>query len=165
MVRYSNVCRCANGWHLSNSLVFLVSLYFLVVFMMKRSPLTYRFLDEAMQSATILSEQSRRYPLRFENRAFFYLLDAWPKCGPWRRVDSMLAPAYHKSHVYTKAVQTVNRCLINRRPPRATRAQDLFDSGASFDSVDDAFIAHAAGGSISSKIEALRWLLSVAPLS
>lgn len=135
------------------------------VFIMKRSQWSTTFLDEAMKSASILSEQTRRFPLRFENRAFFYLLNAWPKCGPLRRVDSMLAPVKKDHETYSVGVQTVNRCLINRRPPRATRAQDLFDSGASFDTVDDAFVAHAAGGSIQSKKKALRWLLSVAPLS
>jgi len=135
------------------------------VFIMRRSAWSTLFLDEAMKSAAHLSEQTRRYPLRFENRAFFYLLNAWPKCGAIRRVDSMLAP-YKKDHRrFIAGVRTVNRCLINRRPPRANRAQDLFDSGASFDSVDDAFVVHAAGGSIASKKKALRWLLSVAPHS
>ncbi len=137
------------------------------VFMLRRSDWTTRFLQEAMSSASILSEQSRKFPLRFENRAFFYLLNSWPSCGPLRRVDSMLAPVASGRDVkfFTSGVKTVDRCLINRRPPRATRPQDLFDSGASFDVVDDAFVAHAAGGSIKSKVDALRWLLSVAPLS
>lgn len=133
--------------------------------MMKRSYYTSRFLEEAMHSASILSETSRKYPLRFENRAFFYLLDAWPSCGRWRRVDAILAPAFPNAQEYIKGVQTVDRCLINRRPPRARSPLELFDSGASFDSIDNAFIAHAAGGSIQTKIEALRWLLRVTPLS
>ena len=133
--------------------------------MMRRSPWTSRFLDDAMDSTSILAKQTRMLPLRFENRAFFYLLNAWPKCGPMRRVDALTAPVATHSHTYANGVLTIDRCLINRRPPRAMRAVDLFDSGASFDSVDDAFVAHAAGGDLQSKIHALRWLLSQAPLS
>lgn len=135
------------------------------VFMLRRSEWTRQFLDEAMKSASILSEQTRKFPLRFENRAFFYLLNSWPKCGPFVRVDSVLAPVATNTSYFVSGVKTIDRCLINRRPPRATRPRDLFDSGASFDVVDDAFVAHAAGGSIKSKVEVLRWLLSVAPLS
>lgn len=133
--------------------------------MMRRSPWTTRFLRDAIESTSVLSERTRLLPLRFENRAFFYLLNAWPSCGPYRRVDAWLAPVSKNAHTYQGGVLTVDRCMINRRPPRANRARDLFDSGASFDSVGGAFVAHAAGGSIQSKIRALRTLLSVAPLS
>lgn len=129
--------------------------------MMKRSAWSREFLNKAMQSSSLLSHQTALLPLRYENRAFFYLLDAWPTCGPLRRFDSVFAPVHPDARRLRRGVSTVDRCLINRRPKRMTNAHHFFlNTGAGFDETSDAFIAHAAGGNVNDKANTLRSMLS-----
>lgn len=131
--------------------------------MLKRSEWSREFLEKAMDSAEILSHKTALLPLRYENRAFFYLLDAWPTCGLIRRFDSVFAPVHPLSHRLKKGVTTVDRCLINRRPKRMTDAHHFFlNTGAGFDDTSDAFIAHAAGGNVVDKVKTMHSMLDVA---
>lgn len=129
--------------------------------MLKRSAWSREFLNKAMDSAKILAHQTALLPLRYENRAFFYLLDAWPTCGPLRRFDSVLAPVHPDVHRLKKGVTTVDRCLINRRPKRMMDAHHFFlNTGAGFDETSDAFIAHAAGGNVADKVKTMQSMLA-----
>lgn len=136
------------------------------VFMMRRSDWSRKFLRLAIEAAPLLSVKSPWLPLRYENRAFFYLLDAWPSCACMRRLDSMLAPVHREARQLRRSVTTVDRCLLNRRPARGTAFEEFFnDVGSSFDDISDAFIAHAAGGNVTDKANALRHMLSFAFLN
>lgn len=126
------------------------------VFLMRNTFISRLFIDQALKASQFLSHKTFLLPLRYENRAFSYLLDMWPKCGPWTtRVDAWLAPVSRIAPLFQSHVVIVDRCGINRRPPRARRLWSLLDSGAAFDSLDDAFIVHSAGGDTQSKRKAL----------
>lgn len=128
---------------------------------MRKSKWSNDFLDQAMASANILSVETPLLPLRFENRAFLYLLNAWPKCAAMRRFDSLFAPVSPNAWRFRKGVSTVDRCLLNRRPHRATEMQHFFlNTGAGFDDISDAFIGHAAGGGVSAKAKSMRHMLN-----
>lgn len=130
---------------------------------MRRGDWSDTFLRNAMTSASILSLKTVLLPLRFENRAFFYLLDAWPTCGKMRRLDAVLAPVHPDAPAMRRGVTTVDRCLLNRRPRRATAPHHFFlNTGAGFDDVDDAFIAHAAGGNVTEKEKSMTIMLNAA---
>lgn len=134
--------------------------------MLKSSAWSRRFLNLAMESVPLLSAKTPWLPLRFENRAFFYLLDSWPSCAYVRRVDSMFAPVHPEAPRLARKVTTVDRCLINRRPPRMTNVDQFFlNTGAAFDDISDAFIAHAAGGNATEKAKSLHQMLSLAFLN
>lgn len=136
------------------------------VFMMRQSEWSREFLRVAIESASFLSVKSRLLPLRYENRAFFYLLDAWPSCGHMRRLDSMFAPVHRNARELRRSVTTVDRCLLNRRPSRGTSFEEFFDDvGSAFDNISDAFIAHAAGGNATDKANTLRRMLALAFLN
>lgn len=114
-----------------------------------------------MTSASILSAETPLLPLRFENRAFLYLLDAWPKCVAMRRFDSLFAPVSPNAWRFRKGVTTVDRCLLNRRPQRAMEMRHFFlNTGAGFDDISDAFIGHAAGGGVEAKAKSMRQMLA-----
>ena len=116
------------------------------VFFLKQSPLAQYFLQEAIKSAEILAFNNY-LPLKYENRAFFYLLNSWPLCFGMRRVDSVLGPSYNEttSAVFRSGIKIIDRCRINVRPK--TNEESITSSAVSFDSWDkNTFIIHAAGG-------------------
>lgn len=116
------------------------------VFLIKQSPLAQFFLQEAFRSAEILAFNNY-LPLKYENRAFFYLLNSWPVCFGMRRMDSVLGPSYNEtlSAVFSSGIKVIDRCRINVHPK--TNEEGLTSSAVSFDSWDrNTFIIHAAGG-------------------
>lgn len=130
--------------------------------MMRRGDWANDFLDQAIASSSILSAKTALLPLRFENRAFLYLLGAWPKCVAVRRFDSLLAPVSPTARRMRRGVSTVDRCLINRRPHRATEVKHFFlNTGAGFDDIDDAFVGHTAGGGVAAKAKSMRHMLNI----
>jgi len=93
----------------------------------------------------MLAQTTHTIPLKYENRAFFYLTGMWPACGGFRRIDSILAPNYGSVHKFREGVLLVDRCLINRRPLRAHHVWQILDSGAGFDDLTNSFITHVPG--------------------
>lgn len=117
------------------------------VFLMKRGVAASMFLDEAWKSAELLAS-SPYLPLKYENRAFFYLLDEWPQCFGYRRIDAVMAPRYNATMAdfFRQHTLYVDRCLINVRPD--SKMDNLLSSSMSFDLWNDkTFILHVAGGS------------------
>jgi hypothetical protein len=129
------------------------------VFLLKNSSWSFAFLREALAARGMLARRTSTIPLKYENRAFFYLTGMWPECFGLRRVDALLAPSYHDSVKFQSGVHIVDRCLINRRPLRRARVLDLLASDAGFDSSTAAFIMHVPGGDAASKRAALEDLL------
>lgn len=160
------------GWHPATSLLQQRNHSLLIsddlngpnsgIFLLRRSKWTSDFLNDALQSANQLSRPNRFIPLKYENRAFLYLLNRWPRCFGMHRIDALKAPVHPMYRERRRYVTTVPRCWINRHPKRATRVVEFFDAGAGFDDVDDAFIAHAAGGDVDGKAQTLRELFDVA---
>jgi len=64
------------------------------VFLLKSTPWTFAFLAEAAKARALLGRKTRTMPLKYENRAFFYLTGMWPECFGVRRPDALLAPTY-----------------------------------------------------------------------
>lgn len=123
------------------------------VFILRRCAMAFQFLEEAIKSAEILAE-NQYLPLRYENRAFFYLLDSWPVCFGMRRVDSILAPIFNAtlSALFVQGTKIVDRCLINVHP--SSSITGITSSAMSYDYSDDnTFILHAAGGDAESKLQ------------
>lgn len=126
------------------------------IFLINNSSIAHRFVEEAISSAELLAFDPY-LPLRFENRAFFYLLDKWPTCFGMRRIDSVLAPRYNSSLVteFIAGTKIVDRCRINVRPKSNNDA--ITSSSMSFDTWgEDTFILHAAGGTSEYKIEFIK---------
>eukprot|EP00178_Gracilaria_changii_P021221 TRINITY_DN63170_c0_g1_i1.p1 TRINITY_DN63170_c0_g1~~TRINITY_DN63170_c0_g1_i1.p1 ORF type:complete len:342 (-),score=57.66 TRINITY_DN63170_c0_g1_i1:162-1187(-) len=132
------------------------------IFLLRRSEWTTRFLNDALQSSAYLSKPHKLIPLKYENRAFLYLLNRWPTCFGVRRIDALMAPVHNEYRARRQFVSTVPRCWINRHPKRATSLAEFFDAGAGFDDVEDAFIMHAAGGDVRGKSETLGGLFEMA---
>ena len=123
------------------------------VFMLHNSSTAHSFLQEAIGSAELLAFDPY-LPLRFENRAFFYLLNKWPTCFGMRRIDSVLAPQYNSSLSpwFVAGTKVVDRCRINVRP--ASKNDAITSSSMSFDTWgSETFILHAAGGDFQSKLD------------
>ena len=130
------------------------------VFLLKNSTWTHSFLAEARAARPMLATGSFM-PLKYENRAFFYLTNMWPQCGGIRRLDAVLAPHHRDQEKFREGTLVVDRCLLNRHPMRATEWWRLFDSGAGYDEISDAFIVHCPGGNADSKRTAMDALLSM----
>ena len=130
------------------------------VFLLKNSNWTRSFLAEARAARPMLATGSFM-PLKYENRAFFYLTNMWPQCGGVRRLDAFLAPHHRDEEKFRDGTLVVDRCLVNRHPMRATEWWRLFDSGAGYDEISDAFIVHCPGGNADSKRMAMDALLSM----
>lgn len=129
------------------------------VFLVKNSSWGFEFLAEASAARASLGRQTRTIPLKYENRAFFYLTDMWPECFGLRRLDALLAPRYTKSAKFQSGVYVVDRCLINRRPEKSTQLAELLASDAGFDHAAAAFVMHVPGGDARSKRAAMEVLL------
>lgn len=129
------------------------------IFILKNSSWTSDFLAEATAARPMLAQTTHTIPLKYENRAFFYLTGMWPACGGFRRIDSILAPNYGSVHKFREGVLLVDRCLINRRPLRAHHVWQILDSGAGFDDLTNSFITHVPGGEADTKRQAMHELL------
>jgi len=127
------------------------------VFLVKNSSWGFEFLAEASAARASLGRQTRTIPLKYENRAFFYLTDMWPECFGLRRIDALLAPRY-QSAKFRRGTYVVDRCLINRRPEQSTGLSELLASNAGFDG-PGAFVMHVPGGDARSKRAAMEVLL------
>ena len=128
------------------------------IFLVKRSVWASQFLSEAFKAQKMLAHGRpvlgvRTLPLRYENRAFFYLSGMYPTCLGVRRTDTILAPT-HKNHTYFKGgILVVDRCLINQRPREGNFGHDTSSA---------AFIYHTPGHSMTEKAAMLWKLLGVA---
>ncbi len=114
------------------------------VFLLRAGNWTDDFLEAAWASRTLLAPLAH-VPLRYENRAFFYLTDMWPSCGALTRADALLAPRYAGAARFRAGLLLADRCDLNARPRHDTAWHQAFHSGASFDDTADAFVVHAAG--------------------
>lgn len=126
------------------------------VFMMRRCAESALFLQQAIESASLLAHDTF-LPLKYENRAFFYLLDEWPMCFGYRRIDSVSAPQYNATLAYFFQSHTLylDRCQINVRPKSGS--DHIFSSSMSYDFWDHhTFILHLAGGNTASKTTSLQ---------
>ena len=124
--------------------------------MMRRCPESFLFLQQAIESAPLLAHNPF-LPLKYENRAFFYLLDEWPMCFSFRRIDAVSAPQYNVTMARFFQAHTLylDRCQINVRPKSG--ADHLLSSSMSYDFWDhQTFILHLAGGNTDSKTSSLR---------
>lgn len=129
------------------------------VFIFKNGSWTDDFLAEATAARPMLAAKTSMIPLKYENRAFFYLTGMWPECYGVRRIDALFAPSYMGTQRFQAGVYLVDRCLINRRPLRATHISQILDSGAGFDDLTNSFITHVPGGDPESKRKAMDQLL------
>lgn len=134
------------------------------VFMLKNDSWTHAFLAEAMAARAVLARTTRTIPLKYENRAFFYLTGMWPECFGMRRLDSLLAPEYKDTRKFREGVQVVDRCLINRRPRHSTQIWHLMASDSGFDDLTSSFVVHVPGGNAASKHTVVSELLSQSQL-
>jgi hypothetical protein len=129
------------------------------IFIFKNNSWTNDFLAEATAARPMLAAKTNTIPLRYENRAFFYLTGMWPECYGICRIDALFAPTYTGTERFREGVLVVDRCLINRRPLRATHISQFLDSGAGFDELTNSFIMHVPGGDPESKRTAMDQLL------
>lgn len=135
------------------------------VFMMRQSARSMDFLAEAEASAALLGDIEARIPLKYENRAFFYLTGAWPACGAVARPDAWLAPRYTQPRFNTTyfadALLVVDRCLLNQHFAHSSGhfLGDIMDPSLSYDSFENAFVVHAAGGKLPFKTRFLQTML------
>ena len=129
------------------------------VFLLKSTPWTFAFLAEASKARALLGRKTRTMPLKYENRAFFYLTGMWPECFGVRRPDALLAPTYNDTRKFRDGIHLVDRCLINRRPVHSTLLWDVLASDAGMDVSTGAFVMHVAGGTPQSKRAVLEILL------
>lgn len=129
------------------------------VVIFKNSSWSQAFLAEAQAARPLLAASSMLLPLKYENRAFFYLMDMWPSCSGLCRPDAWFAPRY-ASNNFRGGMLVVDRCLINRHVVRPWLG--IMDSASGFDDVSaesGAFVVHCPGGTTSSKYEAMARLL------
>ena len=130
------------------------------IFILRQSPWTAHFFAEVRKIRPVLARQTITLPLKYENRAFFYLTGLWPTdCIGMSRVDTWLAPAYHNTSYFRAGVHMVDRCLLNTRPYNPPRLWDAAKSDASYDDISNAFIVHAAGGYLRDKLRVIHTLL------
>ncbi len=131
------------------------------VVVFKNSSWSQAFLAEAETARPLLATSSMLLPLKYENRAFFYLMDMWPSCSGLCRPDAWFAPRYASKN-FRGGMLVVDRCLINRHAERPAVWHSIVDSGSGFDQVSaesGAFVAHCPGGTSASKHEAMARLL------
>jgi hypothetical protein len=117
------------------------------VFLLRAGRWADDFLEAAWGSRALLSPM-RHIPLRYENRAFFYVTDMWPSCWHLTRADALLAPRYPDPAAaarFRDGLLLADRCDLNARPRYGTAWHQAFGSGTSFDDTADAFVVHAAG--------------------
>lgn len=130
------------------------------VFVMRRGSWSKAFFAEVQKIRPALSRQTITLPLKYENRAFFYLTGMWPTdCFGISRADTWLAPTYNDTAYFREGVHNVDRCLFNTRPYNPSRLWDFAKSDASYDDTTNAFIVHAAGGLLRDKLRILHILL------
>lgn len=117
------------------------------VFLIRNTALAHDFLCEGWHVREKLGPVSAHIPLRYENRAFFYLTNMWPRCGQFDRADTWLAPRYDAVNAsrFRDALLLEDRCLFNVRPYHVPVWYNPLLPGTSFDNVEHAFVVHAAG--------------------
>jgi hypothetical protein len=133
------------------------------VFVVRRGPWATAFFAEVRRVRPTLARQTVTLPLKYENRAFYYLTGMWPAHGAgFPRIDTWLAPSYNNTAYFRAGVHELERCLLNTRPYNPSHLWDLAKSDASYDDATNAFIVHAAGGSLRDKLRVVDALLAAA---
>lgn len=125
------------------------------VFMVRNTSWTGAFLDVALVYEPLLSKPRYTIPLKYENRAFFFLTGMWPQCYGVSRPDTWFAPRFHNVSWFSRGVMLVDRCLINTRPRVQTMLGDPLRSDITFDNIAGAFVVHGAGGTAFTKYTAM----------
>jgi hypothetical protein len=133
------------------------------VFVVRRGPWATAFFAEVRRVRPTLARQTVTLPLKYENRAFYYLTGMWPAHGAgFPRIDTWLAPSYNNTAYFRAGVHELERCLLNTRPYNPSHLWDLAKSDASYDDATNAFIVHAAGGFLRDKLRVVNALLAAA---